>query len=164
MAGMIHRVLLAALAGIALLQIKGPQTPLNPYSIAEDYQRLNNVRFLNQSRDNQRSRDMDDCDRYEARLWGALGIPLRPGFGIGGEWSFCVADVEQVDWNGDANPDVLLILGGRPFQQYRYMLFLNTPGGFKYVGYVEGFPKFSDPSPTVVHFADQSFLQAVTTT
>ena len=141
------------------LQIKSPQLPLNPYSIAEDYQRLYNVRLLDSGR--RRPENADDCDRYEVQMWAALGIPVKDGSAIGSERSVCVAELQPVDWDGDARTDVLLVFGGRVFRQYRYVLFLNTTAGFRYVGYMDGISQFTDPVPRVVHFGAQAFIQTI---
>src|SRR6476646_4534969 len=104
-----------------------------------------NLRLLDGDREVNGSRPEDDCDRYEVRLWSALGIPLQNAPGIGGSRSFCVAELQQVDWDGDAVQDVMLTLGGRVFRQYRYVLFINEAAGLRYAGYLDGVTKFSDP-------------------
>ena len=160
---MMHALSLALLMFVlSPVQIKAPQVPLNPYSIAEDYQRLYNLRILNDGGP-ARTREPDDCDRYEVQVWAALRIPLVPGDRIGGDRSFCVVELQPVEWNGDAFPDLLLIFGGRVFRQYRYALFLSEPDRFRYVGYVDGSSKYSDPVPKVIRFGQQSFLQTVVT-
>ena len=151
------------LAAVSPAQIRAPQIPLNPYSIAEDYQRLYNLRLLNNGAISG-PREADDCDRYEVQLWVALGIPFAGGTQIGGDRSFCVTEFQEVDWNGDTATDVLLIFGGRVFRQYRYALFLSASERFRYVGYVDGASKYSDPIPKVVRFGQQTFLQTVLTT
>ena len=55
---MIYALSLAVLTFVlSPVQIKAPQVPLNPYSIAEDYQRLYNLRILNDGGPAKNARD-----------------------------------------------------------------------------------------------------------
>ena len=82
-----------------------------------------------------------------------------PGALIGGDRSFCVVELQPVEWNGDAFPDLLLIFGGRVFRQYRYALFLSETDRFRYVGYVDGSSKYSDPIPKVIRLGNKAFCR-----